>query len=133
MKTNFFIAFGLLIAFASCAQTGKQASNREKAEYRKITAQEAKKMLDEHPQAILLDVRTEAEFNERHIRGARLLPLNELAIKAETALSDKNALILVYCRSGRRSNSAANLLISMGYTNIYDIEGGITVWPYSTE
>jgi len=132
MKTNLLIAIGLLIAFAGCAQTGKQDSKTKNAEYRKISAAEAKKMLDENPNATLLDVRTEAEFKEKHIPRALLLPLNEVENKAATVLPDKNALILVYCRSGRRSNTAANLLISMGYTNVYDMEGGIIAWPYET-
>jgi rhodanese-related sulfurtransferase len=101
------------------------------AEYRKITAEEAKAMLEANADAILLDVRTEEEFTERHIPGAVLLPDYEVAEKAAEVLPDKNALILVYCRTGRRSANAANELIEMGYTNVYDF-GGINDWPYET-
>jgi len=125
-----FITICLLIPVLSCAQNNKQFAG--KAEYHKISAEEAKKMLDENPQARLLDVRSESEYKEKHIVGATLFPLPEIESKATTVLPDKSALILVYCRSGVRSNNAANLLVSMGYTNVYDM-GGINGWPYETE
>ena len=129
---GFLIAVCLLMAFESCAQNGKQNSETKKAEYHKISAEEAKKMLDENTNALLLDVRTEAEFNQSHIVGAISFPLSEIEAKAADRLPDKNALILVYCRSGKRSQAAANMLVSMGYTNVYDL-GGINSWPYATE
>jgi len=129
---SFLIAACLLMTFEGCAQNGKQNSETKKAEYHKISAEEAKKMLDENASAILLDVRTPAEFNENHIVGAISFPLSEIEAKAADRLPDKNALILVYCRSGARSKVAANMLVSMGYTNVYDI-GGINSWPYATE
>lgn len=119
-------AICLLIPFLGCAQ------QKTKAMYHKISAEEAKKMLDENPGALLLDVRSEAEYNEKHIPGATLFPLPDIASKAAIVLPAKNALILVYCRSGMRSMNAANQLASMGYTNVYDI-GGINSWPYDTE
>ena len=132
MRKSFLLAVCLLISFAGCAQNSKQDSETKKIEYRKISAAEAKKMLDENPNVLLLDVRTEAEFRERRIPGAILLPNNEVRTKAAEVLPDKDALILVYCQSGRRSVNAALTLISMGYTNVYDF-GGITGWPYKTE
>jgi len=80
---------------------------------------------------ILLDVRTDEEYNAEHIEGAVLIPDYEIGSRAETDLPDKTALVLVYCRSGRRSANAANELIGMGYTSIYDF-GGIIDWPYDT-
>ncbi|MCL1807717.1 MAG: rhodanese-like domain-containing protein [Oscillospiraceae bacterium] len=100
------------------------------AEYRKCTAEEAKERMDGEP-FILLDVRTEVEYVERHIEGAVLIPDTEIAARAETELPDKDALIFIYCRSGRRSESAARAMIGMGYTNVFDI-GGILDWPYET-
>jgi len=130
MKKWLLITACMFIAFAGCGQnTGRET---KKAEYLKISAEEAKKILDENNKAILLDVRSEAEFKEVHITGAALLPLNEINDKAATMLPDKDAVILVYCRSGARSRAAANALILMGYTKVYDI-GGINSWPYSTE
>lgn len=103
----------------------------KKAEYHKITAEEARKLLDENTDAILLDVRTEEEFKVQRIDGAILIPDYEIKDRAETELPDKDALILIYCQSGNRSKTAANILVSMGYTNVYDF-GGIISYPFET-
>lgn len=97
--------------------------------YRRITPEEAKAFIDEGTYGTILDVRTEAEYLEGHLENATLLPDNEIESKAEITLYDKNELILVYCRSGRRSEAATEKLIQMGYTNVYDL-GGIQDWPY---
>ena len=99
--------------------------------YKRITAEEAFNMMQNSKEYILLDVRTEEEFNSEHIEGAILIPDNEISNRAADELPDKNALILIYCRSGRRSEIAARELINMGYTNTYDF-GGILTWPYPT-
>lgn len=101
------------------------------AEYHKITAAEAKKQLDENKDVILVDVRTESEYNEKHIEGALLIPDNEIAERAAAELPDKDASILIYCRSGSRSETAAKKLVELGYTNVYDF-GGINDYPYDT-
>ena len=93
--------------------------------YIKITAQEAQEMMGED--VIILDVRTQAEFAEGHIPNALLLPDNEIKQRAEELLPDKEQTLLVYCRSGRRSELAAKELIQLGYTNVYDF-GGILDW-----
>ena len=80
---------------------------------------------------ILLDVRSESEFNEQRIDGAIVLPVDEISNRAAAVLPDKDTAILVYCRSGSRSATASNELVGMGYTNVYDI-GGIIDWPYGT-
>lgn len=97
--------------------------------YQKITAEEAKEMIDKGEYGILLDVRATEEYNEGHIEGATLLPDYEIKDKAETILYDKEEVILVYCKSGRRSEAAAKQLMDMGYINVYDV-GGIMDWPY---
>jgi len=99
--------------------------------YQKISANDAKQIMDSGEEYILLDVRTEEEFAEGHIKGAILIPDYELADRAETELPNKDARILIYCRSGRRSANAANALIELGYTNVYDF-GGIIDWPFET-
>ena len=99
--------------------------------YRRISAEEAYQMMQDTDEYILLDVRRFDEFNEGHIEGAVLIPYDEIANRAADELPDKNALILIYCRSGRRSETAARELVSMGYTNTYDF-GGILDWPYDT-
>lgn len=101
-------------------------------EYRKITAEEAYRMMNEADSVLILDVRTEEEYEEQHIPDAVLIPDYELSQRAETELTDKDALILVYCRSGRRSANAASELVGMGYTNVYDF-GGIIDWTYDVE
>ncbi|MEG2038076.1 MAG: redoxin domain-containing protein, partial [Ruthenibacterium sp.] len=103
----------------------------EAAEYHKLSAEEAKAAMDASPAFTLLDVRTQAEFEEAHIALAHLLPDTELAERASVELPDKNAPIYVYCRSGRRSESAAKKLVELGYTAVYDF-GGIVDWPYET-
>ena len=95
-------------------------------------AQEAKKRLDEVPGIILLDVRTQAEYDGGHIPGAVCLPVETFGDGELTVLlPDKHAEIFVYCRSGRRSAQAARLLTDQGYTAVTDF-GGILDWPYET-
>ena len=100
-----------------------------KNKYTSITAQEAKMLMDTESDYIILDVRTVEEYNSGHIPNATLIPNEEIKQKAESILQDKNQLILVYCRSGRRSKQAASVLASLGYTNIKEF-GGIIDWPY---
>jgi len=116
-----------MIGFSSCINDKTPVE----AEYRKINAEEAYQMMQSTDGFILVDVRTAEEFNERHIKGALLIPVNEINVRAVDELPDKNALILVYCRSGARSANAAYDLVDMGYTNVYDF-GGILNWPYET-
>ena len=98
----------------------------------RITAQDAKSRMEANPHAVILDVRTEEEYRTGHIKGAVLLPLDRLEREAEAVLPDKNAEILVYCRSGRRSAEAGTILVGLGYTKVADF-GGIMVWPYNIE
>ena len=99
--------------------------------YHKITAEQAKKIMDDNQDFILLDVRTYDEWVESRIEGAVQIPDTEIRSRAADELPNKTALILVYCRSGRRSVNAANALVEMGYSNIYDF-GGIIDWKYCT-
>jgi rhodanese-related sulfurtransferase len=101
------------------------------AEYKKITAEDAKKIIDSGEQLVILDVRTKEEYNEGHIKNAVLMPYDEADSLAESLVPDKNAKILVYCRTGRRSKLASEVLLEMGYTDVSDF-GGINDWPYET-
>ena len=94
-----------------------------------IAAEEAKKLMDSEEGCIILDVRTREEYDQGHIPGAILIPDTEIEAKAADLLPDKDQLILVYCRSGRRSKLAAQSLADLGYTNIREF-GGILDWPY---
>ena len=108
------------------------AEKGEKEMYEQITAEEAKKIMDSGEDHIVLDTREQDEFDEGHIPGAILIPYTEIDNKAEEMLPDKDKLILVYCRSGRRSKIAAESLAKLGYTNVKEF-GGIIDWPYEVE
>jgi rhodanese-related sulfurtransferase len=97
--------------------------------YQQITPQEAKQLMDTEEAYVILDARTEEEFAAGHIENAILMPEYEVADRAEAELPDKDMLILVYCRSGRRSKIAAEALVELGYTNVKEF-GGIIDWPY---
>ncbi len=105
-----------------------QSSESEKT-YKQITPEEAKNIMDTQRDYIIIDARTEEEFAQGHIKNAILIPEYEIKDKAEKALPDKNSLILVYCRSGRRSKIASEALVELGYTNVYEF-GGIIDWKY---
>ncbi len=108
------------------------AEKGEKAMYEQITAEEAKKTMESGVEYVLLDVREQDEFDEGHIAGAMLIPYTEIENKAEEIIFDKGKLILVYCRSGRRSKIASESLVKLGYTNVKEF-GGIVDWPYEVE
>ena len=97
--------------------------------YEQITGEEAKQIMDTQTGYIIIDARTIEEFNEGHIENAILIPEYEIAERAEKELTDKNQLILVYCRSGRRSKIASQALVDLGYTNVKEF-GGIIDWEY---
>ena len=104
----------------------------EKTMYEQITPQEAKKIMDSGEEHIILDTREQDEFDEGHIAGSILIPYTEIENKAEKMIPDKDKLILVYCRSGRRSKIASESLAKLGYTNVKEF-GGIIDWPYEVE
>ena len=122
----------LILAAILLTGCGQDKENTREAEYVNITAQEAKQIMDSEEGYIILDVRTQEEYDQGHIPGAIVISYEEIADKAEEVLTDKNQLILVYCRSGRRSKIAAEALLELGYTNIKEF-GGIIDWPYEVE
>ena len=122
----------LLLAVMLLTACGQDKENDQGAVYVNITAEEAKQIMDSEEDYIILDVRTREEYDEGHIPGATQISHEEIAEKAEDVLTDKDQLILVYCRSGRRSKIAAEALVELGYTNIKEF-GGIIDWPYETE
>ena len=99
--------------------------------YDQISGAEAKALMDSESGYIILDAREQDEYDEGHIPGAILIPYGEIADRAEKELPDKDQLILVYCRSGRRSKIAAEELVKLGYTNVKEF-GGIIDWEYET-
>ena len=121
-----------LLAVMVLTACGQAKENDQEAVYVNITAEEAKEIMDSQEGYIILDVRTQAEYDEGHIPGAVLIPNTEIKDRAEGELPDKDQLILVYCRSGNRSKQAAQILARLGYTNIKEF-GGIIDWPYEVE
>ena len=128
MKKLVFLFLAVMVLTAC----GQAKENDQGAVYVNITAEEAKRIMDSEEGYIILDVRTQEEYDEGHIPGAIVISHEEIAKKAEEVLTDKEQLILVYCRSGRRSKLAVEALVELGYTNIKEF-GGIIDWPYEVE
>ncbi len=122
----------ILLAMMVLTACGQDKETKQEAVYVNITAEQAKEIMDSQEGYIILDTRTHEEYDDSHIPGAILIPHDEIKEKAETVLTDKDQLILVYCRSGRRSKLAAEDLVRLGYTNIKEF-GGIIDWPYEVE
>ena len=99
--------------------------------YEQISGEQAKALMDSEKDYVIIDARTQEEFDGGHIPGAVLIPEYEIAQRAEDELPDKDQLILVYCRSGRRSKIASQALVDLGYTNVKEF-GGIIDWEYET-
>jgi len=127
-STVFLVPFGF---FGSGKDSPGGDDKPGKVKARSISPKEAKAIMDEGKPFTLVDVRSADEFRESHIKGALLIPVDEVESRAEKKLPDKNAVILVYCASGARSSRAAKILAGMGYTNVNNF-GGIMMWPYGT-
>ena len=121
----------LLISLSLFGMTACDGGNEKSSTYEQITAEQAKTIMDTEKDYIIIDARTEEEFAEGHIENAILIPEYEIKDRAEKELPDKEQLILVYCRSGRRSKIASEELVKLGYTNVKEF-GGIIDWPYET-
>ena len=131
-----FIALALGVAVTACGGQDKGSVKEESMEenitYTQISAEEAMELMESEEDYIILDVRTQEEYDEKHIPGVVLVP-NETIGKGEIKeLPDKDQMILVYCRSGNRSKQASGKLIQLGYTNVYEF-GGINSWPGEVE
>lgn len=108
------------------------SAQKESPSYKRITQEEAKNMMDTQD-VIILDVREQSEFDEKHIPGAVLLPVGTITKDTAAAvIPDLDSVVLVYCRSGNRSQTASRALAELGYRGIYEF-GGINTWPYEVE
>lgn len=121
----------LLVTLLVSSGCGSNSADNGQITYGSISPADAKERLDSEEGVILLDVRTQGEYAVKHIPGSILIPVDVLEKEAENNLLDKNAPIFVYCRSGNRSKTASQILINLGYTNVYDL-GGIKSWPFET-
>ena len=99
----------------------------------KVSFEEAKRILDEKPESLIIDVREEEEYITGHAVDAVLFPVDDIDYTtASIILPDKATPLLLYCRTGRRSAEAAEKLKELGYTELYDI-GSLIGWPYGLE
>ena len=114
------------LMLTGCAGAGNQTNS-----YRQIGMDEAVAMMEQEYGYIILDVRTPEEFAEKHIPNAINVPNETIGTDEISALPDTDQLIMVYCRSGRRSKEAAEKLVKLGYTNIVEF-GGIIDWKGGT-
>ena len=119
------LTFTLPLGCVGCSDGGS-------ATYEQIDGAKATALMDSERGYIIIDARTQEEYDQGHIPGAILIPEYEIADRAEKELPDKDQLILVYCRSGRRSKIAAEELVNLGYTNVKEF-GGIIDWKYEIE
>lgn len=123
----------MLFAGCKATDTEKEAGvTMEKAAYQQISMEEAMELMKTEENYIILDVRSQEEYDEKHILGAVLVPNETIGTKDIPELPDKDQMILVYCRSGNRSKQAAEKLAALGYTNIIEF-GGINDWPGEVE
>ena len=98
-----------------------------KPAYVSISQDEAKLMMKDADGHVIVDVRRADEYAQGHIPGAILIPNEEIGTEEPEELADKYQVILVYCRTGRRSKEASQKLADMGYVNVYEF-GGIEDW-----
>ena len=119
-----------LLAGCALSKTKKDTSEdtTDKAAYHKISVEEAYEMMASQ-EVVVVDVRTREEHESGHIENAVLVPNESIGSEMPEALPDKEATLLIYCRSGRRSKDAAQKLLKLGYQNVYDF-GGVIDWPY---
>ena len=119
------------LIFTGCGSSADDKTAGDKKTYRQVSPEEAASMMEEETDYIILDVRTQEEYETAHIPGAICIPNETIGTEDIPQLPDKDQLILVYCRSGNRSKQASEKLAKQGYTNIVEF-GGINSWTGET-
>jgi len=128
----FIIMAALLLLLTACSSGGQVMDGEDMVRsYTQISQDEAKQMMEQDGTQIIVDVRTQEEYDSGHIPGAICIPNETIGTEPPKELPDKDQLILVYCRSGNRSKQASEKLAAMGYTNIKEF-GGINTWTGAT-
>ena len=129
MKKNLILVFLLLLVFtAGCSASGPAVDTEKSSPaFHQISQEEAKEMMTKDDGHVVVDVRRQDEYDEGHIPGAVLIPNESITDKQPEELPHLDQIILVYCRSGRRSKEASQKLANIGYTNVYEF-GGINTW-----
>lgn len=121
MIKKMILSILFVLFLAGCQATGQS-----------ISPEDAQSMMADDQSIILLDVRTQDEYNQGYIPGAILVPLVSLSSQIEALYPDKNQTFIIYCRSGNRSREAVEIMMNLGYKNLYDL-GGIIDWPYDIQ
>ena len=130
--------FAVLCMLLTACGNGTSSSERAHSEvqtttasaaaaYQQITQEKAKEMMQTDDGHVIVDVRRQDEYDSGHIPGAILIPNESIGTEQPKELPDLDQVILIYCRSGRRSKEASQKLADMGYTHIYEF-GGIIDW-----
>ena len=110
----------------ACLLSGCIASS---ANWQRVDVDEFDQAIEENENAFLLDVRTQTEWEQDgHLENATLIPHTELEAREGELPSEKDTMILLYCRSGNRSQDAAQTLVDLGFTNVIELESGINGW-----
>lgn len=125
------IALTAVLILTGCGSSADDKTAGDKKTYRQVSPEEAVAMMEEETDYIILDVRTQEEYETAHIPGAICIPNETIGTGDIPELPDKDQLILVYCRSGNRSKQASEKLAKQGYTNIIEF-GGINSWTGET-
>ena len=125
------IALTAVLILTGCGSSAEDKTVGDKKTYRQVSPEEAAAMMEEETDYIILDVRTQEEYEAAHIPGAICIPNETIGTGDIPELPDKDQLILVYCRSGNRSKQASEKLAKQGYTNIVEF-GGINSWTGET-
>ena len=126
MKRFLLIILSTLL-LSSCTSLGGNSNS-----YRQVSVDEAVKLMKNEKNYIILDVRRPDEYAEGHIPGAINIPNEQIGTSEIPRLPSKSQLILVYCRSGRRSKEASEKLVRLGYTNVVEF-GSILDWKGEIE
>jgi rhodanese-related sulfurtransferase len=125
VKSLFLLTVVIVLVLASgCTTLDSSGDVKTITSYRDVSVEEAKKLIDDG--AFVLDVRTIDEYNSGHIEGAVLIPYTELEERISEVPRDR--VIVVYCRSGRRSEIASKILQEKGFTQVNNMLGGINAW-----
>jgi rhodanese-related sulfurtransferase len=118
----FFIVTLIILLPPSLLFSVTQSANS----YVNVNVPEAKQMIGSNPNLVILDVRTQTEYDEGHIENAVLIPVSELEGRLDELNSEKDTL--VYCRSGVRSATASQILVDNGFSSVYNMLGGMLAW-----
>ncbi|PKQ67203.1 rhodanese-like domain-containing protein [Raineya orbicola] len=128
MKQIAILSLAFLMLLSACSDAQRKSDNQNSTTmYKNLSANEFEKGMTAS-NAVIIDVRTPMEYNEGHIKNAKLIDIYGRDFASEIEKLDRNKAYYVYCRSGNRSSSAAGFMVSKGFTKVYNLNGGIGAW-----